>query len=167
MFKPNAAADVAQAAKIGSQVSSTCCSCLGRRGPTARRLRAGRPSELLVERYAALVGRYSASDVRAFLRGVLRGSIGTAPLRSPLNLEAADCAAVHAAKQAPVEEEDALDDDFMAELLAEEAAAKKALEEEAAAESKRLKEELEASKKKPDAPKKKKKKKKKKKSSEL
>jgi hypothetical protein len=119
------------------------------------------------ERYAALVGRYSAADVRAFLRGVLRGSIGTAPLRAPLNLEAADCAAVHAAKQAPVEEEDALDDDFMAELLAEEAAAKKALEEEAAAESKRLKEELEASKKKPDAPKRKKKKKKKKKSSEL
>merc|ERR1711965_849139 len=115
------------------------------------------------ERYAALVGRYSAADVRA----VLRGSIGTAPLRAPLSLTAADCAAVHAAKQAPVEEEDALDDDFMAELLAEEAAAKKALEEEAAAESKRLKEELEASKKKPDAPKKKKKKKKKKKSSEL
>ena len=115
------------------------------------------------ERYAALVGRYSAADVRAFLRGVLRGSIGTAPLRAPLSLTEADCAAVHAAKQAPVEEEDALDDDFMAELLAEEAAAKAALEAEAAAESKRLKEELEASKKKPDAPKKKKKKKKKKK----
>ena len=55
LLKSNMAADVARAAKIGSQVSSTCCSCLGRRGPTARRLRAGRPSELLVERYAALV----------------------------------------------------------------------------------------------------------------
>merc|ERR1719465_36792 len=83
------------------------------------------------ERYAALVGRYSAADVRAFLRGVLRGSIGTAPLRAPLSLTEADCAAVHASRQAPVEEEDALDDDFMAELLAEEAAAKKALEEDA------------------------------------
>ena len=48
------------------------------------------------ERYAALVGRYSAADVRAFLRGVLRGSIGTAPLRAPLSLTEADCAAVHA-----------------------------------------------------------------------
>jgi len=119
------------------------------------------------ERYATLIGRYSAADVRSFLRGVLRGSIGTAPVRGTVSLDAADCRAIHAAKQAPVEEEEAMDDDFMAELLAEEAAAKAELEAEAAAESKRLKDELAAAKAKPATPKKKKKKKKKKKQSEL
>mmetsp|Transcript_6118 Transcript_6118/g.18099 ORF Transcript_6118/g.18099 Transcript_6118/m.18099 type:complete len:763 (+) Transcript_6118:221-2509(+) len=121
------------------------------------------------ERYATLVGRYSAADVKAFLRGVVSGRVATAPLRSSLSPPAADvdCAAAHAAKFAPADE-DGLDDDFMAELLAEEAAAKKALEEEAAAESKRLKDELKASKTTTTkAPKKKKKKSKKKKQSEL
>ena len=104
-------------------------------------------------RYAALVGKYAASDIKSFLRGVVSGRTATAPLRAALAPPAADadCKAVHDAKFAPADEGD-LDDDFLAELLAEEAAKAKALEEEAAAESKRLKKEAADAKKKKKAP---------------
>ena len=126
------------------------------------------------ERYAALVGRYAAADVKSFLRGVVSGRVPTAPLRATLAAPSGgDCGAVHAAKFAPAEE-DSLDDDFMAELLAEEAAKAAELEKEAAEESKRLKKEAADAKKKkktppPEdaAPKKKKKKKKTTKKKEL
>ncbi|KAH8073912.1 voltage-gated potassium channel [Aureococcus anophagefferens] len=81
------------------------------------------------ERYAALVGRYAAADVKSFLRGVVSGRVPTAPLRAtPRPRRRLRRRPRCRARRGP------LDDDFMAEL-AEEAAKAAELEKEAAEES--------------------------------